>query len=79
MRFASGRQHPDTRFVQGVPAFFAHLLFVDDPIKATSAEQWHDAIHAADQDLGLTEVAMPWAVHVCLPASSYDELTAATV
>jgi len=55
------------------------LLFVDDPIKATSAEQWHDAIHAADQDLGLTEVAMPWAVHVCLPASSYDELTAATV
>lgn len=63
---------------RGVQAFFAHLLFIDDPIEPTTANQWRDAIETADELLGLAEAEMPWAVHVCLPAGSYDDLTAVT-
>lgn len=32
---------------RGVQAFFAHLLFIDDPIEPTTANQWREAIETA--------------------------------
>jgi hypothetical protein len=58
---------------RGVPAWFVHLLFTDDPHGPTSAEQWHDALKTADQELGLP-AHVGGAAHVLLPAGTHEEL-----
>jgi hypothetical protein len=61
------------RVIAGVPAWLAHLLFVDDPHRPTTAEQWEKAMAGASMELGLPR-AVPGAGHVMLPAGTLEEL-----
>lgn len=51
----------------GIRAWLAHLLFVDDPLRPTTADEWMQALEAANRDLGLTR-PVDGAAHVLLPA-----------
>jgi len=52
------------------------LLFLDDPHDRTNAGEWETALKKADDELGLTGLAVPAAGHVLLPAGTRDELIA---
>jgi len=61
---------------RGVRAWLAHLLFVDDPHGKTTAGEWELSLKQADDELGLTGLAVPAAGHVLLPAGTREELLA---
>lgn len=60
----------------GVRAWLVHLLFVDDPHRPTSAAQWHEAIEAANAELGLPAAGPEYVGHLPLPAHPRAELFA---
>jgi hypothetical protein len=57
----------------GVRAWLLHLLFLDDPHRPTTADEWERAGRAADEELGLRG-PVPDAGHVLLPAGTREEL-----
>lgn len=59
--------------VVGVPAWFVHLLFIDDPHAATTPQEREAAVANADHTLGLPAV-VPGAGHVLLAAGTFAEL-----
>lgn len=60
----------------GVRAWLVHLLFTGDPHGDTTPEQWGSALAEAEDRLGLTDVSLPNAAHVLLPAGRRAELLA---
>jgi hypothetical protein len=52
----------------GIPAWLVHVLFVDDPHRPTTADEWKAAIRRADLELGLDDITVDAAGHVLLPA-----------
>ena len=58
----------------GVRAWLVHLLFIDDPHGRTSEPEWEAAALEADERLGLSDVDVPGAGHVLLPARPREEL-----
>ena len=63
------------REVVGVRAWLVHLLFVDDPHAPTTRDHWVAAMEAANEELGLTGVAVPHVGHLLLDAHHRAELT----
>jgi hypothetical protein len=61
------------REVVGVRAWLVHLLFVADPHGPTTADDWKQAMTAADTELGLTK-PVDGAGHVMLQAGTREEL-----
>jgi hypothetical protein len=60
--------------VVGVQAWLVHLLFVGDPHRGTTREQWVAAMEAANAELGLAGLAVPYVGHVLLEARERAEL-----
>jgi hypothetical protein len=59
---------------RGVRVWLVHLLFVDDPIKPTSAKEWEAAMAAADEELGVADKSVDGAGHVLLPARTRTDI-----
>ena len=51
-----------------------HLFFVGDPHGPTTREQWIGAMESANEELGLSGVAVPHVGHVLLEARERNEL-----
>jgi hypothetical protein len=62
------------REIVGVRAWMIHFLFVNDPHGPTTREEWTDAMEAANEELGLSEVVVPHVGHVLLDARDRSEL-----
>jgi hypothetical protein len=61
---------------RAVRAWLAHVLFVDDPHKPTTASEWSLAAKETNKELGLPDDGATDAGHILLPASQADELQA---
>jgi hypothetical protein len=59
--------------VAGVDAWLVHLLFSGDPRSPTTPQEWHTAVAAANEELGIV-ADIPRAGHVILAAGARDEL-----
>jgi hypothetical protein len=63
------------REVEGVEAWFCHLLVLDDPTHhAAGAGEWSDAVREAEHELGLGGRHIPWAGHAFLTGRPAEEL-----
>jgi hypothetical protein len=60
----------------GIEAWFVHALFVEDPHRPTTADEWAVAVKTANQRLGLDGVTVDRAGHVLLLAGARAELIA---
>jgi hypothetical protein len=58
----------------GVRACLAHLLFVDDPHRPTTVDEWAQAVRAVNAELGLESAALDGAGHVLLQAAPRSDL-----
>jgi len=58
---------------RGVEAWLVHLLFVDDPHRPTSEEEWATAMAATHAELGVPD-QHPWVGEVALPALARELL-----
>lgn len=67
------------REVVGVRAWLTHLLFVGDPHGPTEREEWIVAMESANEELGLSGIAVPHTGHVLLDAREGAELTQPSV
>jgi hypothetical protein len=59
---------------QGIDTWLVHVLFHDDRThRATTREEWNEALPKIEEDLGLRGVVVPHADHIFLPGLNPDD------